>query len=220
MTGGDTAGRGRLLLTERLWPSGTALLVLASAVMAVVLVAAAQAGAGAAWGVLAFMTATLAVLLPFFVVENSFYERELVTRAAPFWPPLVVPWAVVDPSQVRLHRRANLLGRRWSTREARFQTAPWTTIAVSFPGPAPRRRRASSSATTEAMDRMRAELAAWNLTGAAGEIRWVIGTRRPDLALEAIEAALTAAGRAGSRGLAARELADPSVERWDRPAGH
>ena len=227
----DEPEAGPLLHRERLWPSarGWAVTLGAPAVVGALFGLAGGPGVVAGMVVIGLVLG-LVFAATGFVQEQRVHERALVTGGT--WPrsrPYVIPWESVDPSQVRLHHRANLIGRRVKQGSRTLRVAPYGTIAVSFPGLAPElaspraRERTFGLLATQGVD-AEAELRAqdesmrdWNLGTTYPTETWVIGTGHPDRFLAAVESALLAAGRPDARGLAARELAHPLVERYRHP---
>ncbi len=211
---------GRQLYAERPLPSLWALLVALLLLLALYALLArlfdSALGAAATTLGAAVLIALLfaaAMLDKHRVCERALLLGPTLPRALPY----VVPLVTIDPASVRLHHRANLIGRRLRQQGApNLRMAPYATVAVSFTGlhPSaahPRRRPGAGSLFTEPL------LGYENtpFTRVVSE-RWVLATRHPDRLLRALERALTGAGVPGAGGLAERELRNPIVERWRR----
>jgi hypothetical protein len=148
--------------------------------------------------------------------QHRVHQRAvLLGPTLPWAVPYVVPLVTIDPASVRLHHRANFIGRRLQQQGTpNLRMVPYLTVAVSFKGldplaAHPRRRRRAPTVFTE-------PLLHHDNTPHTPVVtqRWVLATRHPDRLLRALEQALTDAGVPGVTGLAERELRNPLVEHW------
>ncbi|GII97496.1 hypothetical protein [Sinosporangium siamense] len=218
----DPADAGAPRYTERPMPSWKAVAVaflFLAAIYAPTAAADSPAGAALATGAAAVF---LVVLFGVGMLEkHRVCERALLL--GPTWPgavPYVVPLVSIDPASVRLHYRANFMGRRLGRQGTpNLRMGVFSTIAISFTAlhplaAHPRRRHRIGSLYTEPLMR-------YGNAPSPPVIKelWVLATRRPDRLLQALEAALVDAGVPGARGLAERELRAPLVERWRRESG-
>ncbi len=214
---------GRQLYAERPLPSWRALVVFLLLLLALyallVRLFDSVPGAAATTAGAALVLAVLfgaAMLDRHRVCERALLLGPTLPRAVPY----VVPLTTIDPASVRLHHRANLIGRRLRQQGTpNLRMAPYATVAVSFTGlhPSaahPRRRQGAASLYTEPL----LQYESTPFTRIVTE-RWVLATSHPDRLLRALERALAGAGMPGAEGLAERELRNPVVERWRRDPG-
>ncbi|MCW2567226.1 MAG: hypothetical protein JWN54_1323 [Mycobacterium sp.] len=206
---------GTLLYGERLTPSPWGWVGLIAIPVLIFLGLVPSAGiAGSAAGMLGAVLFLTAGTVAGCLMRHQVRDRALLTglswRSARQY---VLPWSTVDPSRIRLHRRANFIGRRlkepWSYQ---YRFNPWNWLIVSVPGPT--RELAHPRLRRGALDVLDPDDVDQN--GYPTDT-WYLGTRHPERLLRAIEQAMVASGRTDARGLAARELARPVVERWWHP---
>jgi hypothetical protein len=224
----DPVDAGPTLHDERLWPGplGWAVL-LGIPVLAFLALLPRDGLALAVAGAVGAGIVTLGLAASGALLHNRVHRWAMVLGVSrPAARPYVVPWSTVDPSRVRLHHRANFIARRLRTQSSPvLRVAAFTTVAVTLTGLRPELAHPEKRLTllrrlglpgidaeTELRE-ARATHDGWNLLTAT----WVIGTRDPERLLTAIEDALVASGHPEARGLAARELARPVVERWRHP---
>ena len=127
--------------------------------------------------------------------------------------PYVVPLSSIDPQSIRLHHRANFLGRRLGGPGARnIRMAVYSTKAVTFTGLhyelANDRLRRSSPLAVEARRRPMYDNVAPPPTPTT---TWALGVRDPQPLLLAIEQALVDAGQPAAW-VSGRQLRNPTVE--------
>jgi hypothetical protein len=170
--------------------------------------------------VLAIAGAIGVLLVHLGVAGAGLLEKHRVCEHAlvlgPTWPgatPYVVPLTSIDPTSIRLHHRANFLGRRLGGPGARnIRMAVFCTKAVTFTGLhyelAHDRLHRSSPLAVEAHRRPMYDNVPAPPTPS---ITWALGVRDPQPILRAIEQALVDA-RQPAAGVSERQLSNPVVE--------
>ena len=170
--------------------------------------------------VLAITGAVGVLLVHLCVAGSGLLEKHRVCEHAlvlgPTWPgatPYVVPLTSIDPMSIRLHHRANFLGKRLGGPGARnIRMAVYSTKAVTFTGLhyelAHDRLRRASPLAVEAHRRSMYDNVA---PSPPPTTTWALGVRDPRPLLHAIEQALVDAGRPAA-GLSERQLRNPIVE--------
>jgi hypothetical protein len=170
--------------------------------------------------VLAIAGAVGVLLVHLGVAGSGLLEKHRVCEHAlvlgptlPGTTPYVVPLSSIDPQSIRLHHRANYLGRRLGGLGARnLRMAVYSTKAVTFSGLhcelANEKLRRSSPLTMQAQQRPRYD----NVPAPpAPSITWALGVRDPQPLLLALEQALVDSGQPAG-GVSEQQLRDPIVE--------